>query len=355
MKNTVCTILSLLLFAIPNVNSQVTITKDHMPSVGDTIRYSTVNGVGLDLNLNFTGANKSWDYTSLKAISTSLYEYESALKTPYIFSFFGALGLKIGDTLGFGQMSATNVYGFYENSTSGYNQVGYGFTIAMPGTSVPIPLSGKYTDKDEIYEFPLTYNDSYSNTFNLEIPIGTFPFILGNFYRTGQRSTVVDGWGKISTPYKKDVDCIRVKSIYNSNDSIAITTPALNFGVPTKTVEYKWLSPTEKIPLLEIIGNEVGGVFTPTSVRYRGGESAPQSSSISEIDFKLVLSPNPVINTLQVQSSIKTNHYAKLYNTSGQLVKSFLISNGKANVDFAKMNRGVYFIKTEYGVSKIVH
>jgi hypothetical protein len=34
-------------------------------------------------------------------------------------------------------------------------------------------------------------------------------------------------------------------------------------------VEYKWLSTAEKIPVLEVIGTEIAGVFTPTTIKYR--------------------------------------------------------------------------------------
>jgi hypothetical protein len=92
---------------------------------------------------------------------------------------------------------------------------------------------------------------------------------VGNFFRYGTRSTVVDGWGKISTPYAQNVDCIRVKSIIKERDSLAITTPALNYGFPTTRVEYKWLSTTERIPMLEVVGTEVAGNFVANTVRYR--------------------------------------------------------------------------------------
>ena len=334
---------------------QITITSKDMPKTNDTIRYSSVFPLGTALNLKNTGANFTWDYSKLKTTGTALYEYKSALTTPYIFSFFGAMGLKIADTLGFGQLSITKVYGFYKNSSSEFVQRGYGFSMTIPGTSFPLPLKGEYTDVDEIYEFPLTYNDSFTNSFNLKIPIGTAPFLLGNFYRKGSRSTVVDGWGKITTPYKKGMDCIRLKSTYTSKDSVAITTPALNFGIPTKTIEYKWLVNGEKIPVLEVIGTELAGIFTPNSVRFRGTE-APKNIDIQEINRGLTIVSQDRNNGIV---TIKSNnlHAASGYVTdiNGRRVTDIHFVNSKSTIDLTKFGRGVYFVRTESGFLKLMY
>jgi len=344
-----------IVIATFTANSQVTITNKDMPSAGDTIRYSSVLPIGVSLNLKNTGANVTWDYSGLVATGNDLYEYKSALTTPYIFSFFGAMGLKIADTLGFGQMSATKVYAFYRNSTSKFVQRGYGFSIVLPGTSFPLPLKGEYTDEDEIYEFPLTYEDSYTNSFNLKIPIGTAPIVLGNFYRVGSRSTVVDGWGKITTPYKKDMDCIRLKSRYTSKDSIVITTPALNFGLPTVTIEYKWLTPGEKIPVLEVIGTEALGIFTPTSVRYRG-VAAPQNNSIEDLKKGLTtVSQNGKDGIVVIKNNNVSIKDAFLTDAQGRKMTDLVFTNGECTIEFNKYGKGAYFVRAANGYLKLVY
>ena len=334
---------------------QVTITSNDMPKTNDTIRYSTVISLGVNLDLTNTGANSTWDYTNLKSSGNALYEYKSALTTPYIFSFFGAMGLKIADTLGFGPASITKVYGFYKNSSSKFVQRGYGFTMVIPGSSIPLPLKGEYTDEDEIYEFPLTYNDSYTNTFNLKIPIGVAPFALGNFFRTGTRSTVVDGWGKLSTPYKKDMDCIRLKSIYTSKDSVAVSTPPLNIGIPTKTIEYKWLTPGEKIPVLEIIGTETLGVFTASSVRYRGVE-APQNNSIKDLNSGLsTISQNGKEGIFVIRNNNRLIKDAFLTDSQGRRLTELNFTDGECTIKLNQYGHGAYFVRASNGFLKLVY
>lgn len=52
-------------------------------------------------------------------------------------------------------------------------------------------------------------------------------------------------------------------------DSVNVTAASINMGFPNNRVEYRWLSNSEKIPVLEVTGTEVAGVFTPTTIRYR--------------------------------------------------------------------------------------
>jgi len=248
--------------------AQISITMADMPSANDTIRYSIVQS-STGMNYKATGANMTWDFTKLKSNSQGLYEYKNSSATPYIFNFgTGAIGVKIADSLGSGQISFKQLYNFYKKSSTKWEAVGLGFQLG----AIPLPQAGKHTNTDEIYQFPLNFQDRDSATFALKIPITVVILNVGNYYQNGNRINTVDGWGKISTPYQSNIECIRVKSVITETDSLAIAitgqTP-INFAFPNNRIEYKWLSKTEKIPVLEVSGTEIGGTFTPTTVRYR--------------------------------------------------------------------------------------
>jgi PKD repeat protein len=258
-------ILVLFLSLNLTVSAQITITNSHMPNIGDTLRYSTAATSG-KTPLTKTGANQTWDFTDLTPISQGLDEYVRSSRTPYILNFgFSALGLKLADTLGAADFQLKNMYNFYKNSSSSFTDVGLGFQFS----TFPLPQAGKHSDPDEIYTFPLKYQDKDTTTFKVKVPITLGIVPLGNFYRSGTRINIVDGWGTISTPYKKDVPCIRVKSIVTEFDSISISTLNLNFGIENSRVEYKWLSTTEAIPMLLVTGPEIAGNFIASDVRYR--------------------------------------------------------------------------------------
>ena len=231
-----------------------------MPAANDTIRYSTASPTGIGTAWRNRGGNQSWDFSQLTSTGQGLYEYKSASKTPYAFYFFGQIGQKTADSLGGGPFVFKNIYSFYSKSSTVFKAEGLGYTISG------IPLASMYSDEDEIYQFPLQYNDSDVTKFRFvfSIPGQT----LFTFIQAGKRTNVVDAWGSIKTPYNTYSDAIRVFTIVDEVDTLS--TQFLKTPIPRKTVSYKWLATSEKIPVLEIIGNlSANGTFTPTIINYR--------------------------------------------------------------------------------------
>lgn len=255
-------ILTLMTFSglILSLNAQITISSSAMPSAGDTLRYSTTSALGLDSAWKKPGASQQWDFSKLTATSQGLYEYKSANKTPYAFYFFGQLGLKTADSLGAGPLVFKNIYSFYNKSTSVFKTDGVGYSYSG------IPLSANYTDPDEVYQFPLQYHDSDVSTFRFVFSIpGQTVF---SFVQAGKRTNVVDAYGSIKTPYGTYSDVIRVRTFVDEVDTIA--SQFLNTPIARRTLSYKWLATTEKIPVLEIIGSvSPKGVFTPNTINWR--------------------------------------------------------------------------------------
>ncbi len=259
--------------------AQIQISQANMPSINDTIRYSVSNSN--TLNFAQTGANYTWDYSTLNRTSQDLYRFQALLSTPYATLAFtgmpaGAIGYKIADSIGTGQVAFKNIYNFYEKKSTGWSAVGTGFTLS----AIPFPAGGVYSDKDEIYTFPLKYNDQDSTTFEVTTPLGNALFKLGTFKQKGYRINTVEGWGTITTPYGNNISCLKIKSRIVEIDSIKITTPATNLGFQANRVEYRWLSTTEKIPVLEVTGTTTNGTFTPNNIRYRDTYKATSGSPL---------------------------------------------------------------------------
>jgi len=270
------TYLICLIMLSVKLQGQIQITQAHMPSIGDTIRYSVSNSTAL--NYKSTGANYSWDYKTLSMSSQDVYRFQALLSTPYSTLAFtgmplGAIGYKIADSIGSGQAAFKNIYNFYDKKSTGWSAVGTGFTLS----ALPLPAGGVYKDKDEIYTFPLNYNDQDSTTFEVTTPLGNQFLQLGTFKQKGYRINKVEGWGTISTPYANNVNCLKIKSRVVETDSLKVTSLSLNVGFQANRVEYRWLSTSEKIPLLEVTGTEIAGVFTPGSIRFRDNYRAPNT------------------------------------------------------------------------------
>ncbi len=248
------------MFYFGGLLGQITITSASMPAANDTIRYSTASPTGIGTAWKNRGGNQSWDFSQLTSNGQGLYDYKSANKTPYAFYFFGQIGQKTADSIGGGPFVFKNIYSFYSKSSTVFKAEGLGYTISG------IPLASMYSDEDEIYQFPLQYNDSDVTKFRFvfSIPGQT----LFTFIQAGKRTNVVDAWGSIKTPYKTYNDAIRVFTIVDEVDTLA--TQFTKVPIPRKTVSYKWLATSEKIPVLEIVGTlATNGTFTPTVINYR--------------------------------------------------------------------------------------
>ena len=139
-------------------------------------------------------------------------------------------------------------------------------TEGLGYTASGVPLAAKYSDEDELYQFPLEYNDSdvTSFRFKFEIP-GQQVFGL---IQAGTRYNVVDAYGSMKTPYKEYKDVIRVKTFIDEVDTIV--TPVGKNPIPRKQMEYKWFSQNEIVPVLQINGSVTPlGSFQVSQVIYR--------------------------------------------------------------------------------------
>ncbi len=316
-------LLSLFGFFPVFLSAQISITASNMPVSGDTCRYSTANVSSVG-NFTATGTNYSWSF-SMTPTGQDIRKFQASAQTPYFFYFlFPKYGEKIMDSLPVpaipgNPISIRNIYSFYRKVTtpSSFNSEGLGLTMSG------VPIGATYSDEDELYKFPLAYGNRDSTTFKLSTPSNSLiPF---TYKKQGYRITEADGWGTITTPYGT-ASCLRVVTTQYSIDTITISAlPAgfNKFGFPNYMRSYQWLTTGEKIPYLEVLGNVIGGNFTPTQVRYR--DHARVITSVGETTFNPVMSvfPNPASNELTIVSGSSTESLSvDLYDLEGRHVRT---------------------------------
>lgn len=237
--------------------SQITITQADMPGSGDTLRFSNALNAPAEV-YNLDGPNQTWDFSALSPSTQDVASYKSSLQTSYAFFFLGLnkYGRKIADTLGVAAFQFTDVYNFFKKSSTAFEVEGIG--LKYQG----LPLPAYYTEKDKLYQFPLAYGDRDSSRLAFSIALST----LASYSQVGYRINQVTGWGSITTPFGT-FNCLKLKSRIVTADSLNIS------GFPVKfnrvQVEYKWLANGIHIPVMEITGNELGGTFVPSTIRYR--------------------------------------------------------------------------------------
>lgn len=333
-------------------SAQITITTSDMPLVNDTIRYSVANPT-TTLDLSITGANQWWDYSSLTSTSQRIDTFFSVTSTPTAYQFYfnnsilyashkASYALR-GQDITFPPIvpipiSFTEVFNFVKNSTSKYENVGFGSKISG------FPNSTRKNPIDVEYEFPLDYSDtSYSaSEFSINIPT------LAYYGQTMERENIVDGWGTLTLPMGT-YNVLRVKSILTKVDTIFLDT--LGFGVtfprPEET-EYKWLANGMSTPILKVITNL--GIIS--SIEYQDTLPVVGIKDLNVINIVSIF-PNPTKEFVQVIFNSKDagNLAYSIKDVNGKLIlsKNFNANIGKnvfvIDLRNNQLTKGIYFVE----------
>lgn len=310
-----------------------------MPGANDTLRYSNaaLNSIG---NYTQTGTNFNWNYMSLIPVSQGRRDYKSSFSTPYAFFFLGLneYGEKVNDTINLGVVTLTDVYNFYKKSTlpNAYIVDGMGMKIS----GVPVP--SYFSDKDELYMFPMTYPKYDSTTFKFSTPSTTLMPIV--YSKTGYRVTQVDGWGSVTTPYGTS-NCLRVVTTQYSKDTMKTSLLPFPIGFNNYQRSYQWLTTTSKIPYLEVNGTLIGNNFTVTQVRYRDSYKFLAGVEEKEENALVDFFPNPVNDKLFLKLSTNSSYTAEVFDIDGKLVAKERLSESENILNVENLAQGVYTVK----------
>jgi len=252
-------LITLLALSIVTVYSfgQITISNADMPAVNDTFRLSiTLDAQGLDPLL--TGTNFSWDFSTLVPDSQRVDTFYTVSSTPFGYQiFFNNIFLHPnyvanyainGPEINIPQspVTVTEVINYIKNSSSGYENLGFGANING------IPSSTQNNPIDVEYVFPMDYNDNHISLSEFEISVPGVGFLGEDL----ERIDTVDGWGTLTLP-NGTYNVLRVKSILHKVDTIYLAQP-FPFGIVVprpEEIEYKWLAAGTGIPVLKMISN----------------------------------------------------------------------------------------------------
>jgi hypothetical protein len=212
------------------------------------------------------------------------------------------------------------------------------------------PLASMYKDEDEIYQFPLNYGDKDTSTFNFKFSI---PGDLFALVQDGTRYNDADGWGTIKTPFKEYTNVLRLRTYVDEIDTV--TSQFGRFPLPRKTLSYKWLSLSERIPVMEVSGtvNAITGTFTPTQVRYRDGFigrlDAKEANGINP-HFQVSVYPNPAVDILQVEGGMVSDVWVAT-DLAGTELPVVWIAPGL--MDVRDWKPGVYTLRNGHCIVKV--
>jgi hypothetical protein len=266
--------------------SQITITNGDMPSVNDVFVVNTATP-SLSIDPVPTGANFTWDFSSLTSATQNSDTFISILSIPSLYSlaFLGSSFATRGfQDINLGALTFSDIYNVYKKSSTKYEYSGQGAEI----NSIPTPMV--YSPRDVLYRFPLNYGDTDSSESGFNITIPT----LAEYAKARKRVNIVDGWGTLILP-SGSFNVIRVKSTIFDRDSIALQALPFPLVLPSTTIEYKWLGLQQGEPLLQINANQ----FAVTQVLYLENPVLG-TAEMSGTDFSFGIMPNPASTEMSV-------------------------------------------------------
>jgi len=341
--------------------SQITITNSDMPSVNDTIRLSETFDIQ-NLDPVLTGTNYTWNFSTLVSANQRVDTFVTVLSTPIAYQFFfnnivlypnhkASFALR-GIDIGIPQVPITEVFNFVKNSSSAYDNVGFGSKISgVPSSTQNIPV-------DREYEFPMNFNDNHISNAAFGISVPGF----GYYGQSLERIDTVDGWGSLTLP-NGAYNVLRVKSILNKIDTTYLDAISFGTTIPRpEEIEYKWLAAGKGVPLLKII-TIAGNV---TQIEYQDN-FVVGIEGVNKINDVTVF-PNPVKENLIIdfKSNVSCNLKISLKDILGKevaLIYNERINTGKnklvINLTQHSIKSGIYFLELlvngeQYYTEKII-
>ena len=344
------------LFISTALTAQITISSADTPNAGDSVKVSVNTSVGSS-DPTLTGANYTWDYSSLTPTNQQYEKFDSPQNFTSPFSFlFNANNTSYGQnnyefkTIPLPGANITAAYDFFKESSSQLKQVGSGYTV----NSIPIPFI--YSSEDIIYNFPIDYLNTDSCDYKFGLPIPS----MGYYGETGHRVNVVDGWGEITTPFGT-FQALRLKSTIKAIDTIYSTS--LGFGTIVSrplSYEFKWLAAGMTIPVLKINASVVAGNLTVTNVRYidstRTGVPQVGIAENTLNNLSVTVYPNPCVNQINLKYNLVTTTPIKISITDiiGKIVSQIanetqISGSHQKSISIAdlKLTTGIYFLNLQ--------
>ena len=324
--------------------AQITVSVSDFANAGDTVRISQAPAGGLDFAS--TGANFTWDFSSLTAASQYLKEFKPiGFASLLIFGTYGPIApsnyrasyfnptndLPLAQLSQFLPVTLSDLNQYTKRMTDSITSLGY--SISVNGQGVPF----KSDTIETRYKLPLHYNDShYSRGYTF---IDLNPVIDFKIKQYRQRTTTVDGWGTIITP-KGSFQALRLRHDIAEIDSIYQTFFGAGqwFGTPPiQRVEYEWFANGEKEWILK--ATETNG--TINQVEYQE-DYLGLDASINEQTLDVNVGPNPTTNTLDITVS-DVIESVEMFDELGRNVLSLKeINTSSLLLDVSHLSSGTY-------------
>ncbi len=317
---------SLFLCLLPmmqTLSAQITLTTANNPEFGEEYIYNSNDGTTVDPGIE--GENITWDFSNISTTSNSSSTVTEASNLPNGSLFPDA-------TFGFLDPTTANESYYYASATA---QGFYGIVSSFPITSSVI-----YTDPQDWLRYPMTYGDSYTDTFS-----GTIETTL-IVNRGGTAEVTVDGYGTLITPAGTFNNVVRVYTQMDYEDELSGSVIATY-----DEVRYMWFDVESGVPLM--LYSDLSSSLGTSVLSASYLEATPVSTSsplAKEIDLSVF--PNPTADLITIDYTLSENTLTTVSVTNLLGKEIILVSDEKqiagthqSSIDLSSFSNGTYFVK----------
>ena len=337
-------------------NAQITIGADDMPGAGDTLRFRTADGSAIPLAQ--IGDDQIWDFGFLTpqasvadttvTVGSTPFLYQFYFNNAFLFPNYVADYAMKGPSIGFQQLSLSDLYDYYRVDADGFRNVGFGANVNG------LPTSVRRQPVDRIHQFPMNYGNENTSFSAFEVTVPTLLY----FGQDQQRTNTVDGWGTIYLP-ADTFEVLRVRSVLQRTDTIYIEQFGFGFSLPEpETVEYKWIAAGMGAPVLEVV--TTGEVVISTRFFYEP-EDITTVLPVASREPAFDLYPNPAQQEVFIGIPQGISGTLSVLDAAGRVAHESFVSSGLLHrLDLNNLANGTYSVqlRSAEGVSArklIVH
>ncbi|HSI89626.1 MAG TPA: T9SS type A sorting domain-containing protein [Adhaeribacter sp.] len=267
------------------------------------------------------GANQIWNFSALSSVATQQAAVVARNAAPKAGSYPAAnMVIKVGAE-----------FAYIENN---------GLVIKEHAAFQSVQnITLENTDPAEKLRFPLTYNDTFSDTF-----AGTVDLNGSTIPRNGNVTVTAEGYGTLVTPTGTYTNVLKVKTE-------EIANPMTLYSENTLT--YDWFLPGVRFPLLRMT-RRVTLPSTVFTAFYLDQVLGTKEDLAERLQFSVF--PNPATETATIQffSEKNTGATLSITNLTGQEVKRlererWAAGSGSLTIDVSGLPKGIYLVRLETG------
>lgn len=196
--------------------------------------------------------------------------------------------------------------------------------------------------------FPSTYQTAFSGSsgFGFTDGYGQNGIDSIRFSHSQNYSSLIDGWGTVTTPSMTNVNSLRQKVTENSVDSIfgkgIVTGNTWMFLQATKdsSITYRWLTNSSDFIVAEVKTNLAGDTVKTANYLVSTLSSGLKDGLL--LDNNIRVYPNPASDKLFIDG-ISANSYLVIFDATGKLVSASLLRKDNSNITISSYENGMYF------------